>query len=359
MAGRFEIRRFSEIDLADPFFDSLKKDYSEFADVWFPKCVQEGRKAWVFSDEEGLGAFISLKRENEAIVLKEGRLPACPRLKVSTLRLAERFRGQRLGEGALGLILWIWKQQKAEEIYLTVFPTHQDLIAQVERFGFIKVGSNLRGELVYIRSKETIDFSDPYKAFPFLSPDFEKGGYLIVDDEYHDTLFPYSELKNEFQEQLTKDVANGITKVYVGKQWKPHYKKGEPIFIYRRYRGTGQPRYKSCVTSYCVVEDIIAVKRNNLALVDFDTYKAIIGNKSVFSDAVLKEKYENDRTITIIKMLYCGYFGAGNNVNMDWLDNHGLWSPSGDYPANTILTKAQFEQILRQGRVTVDSVYGR
>lgn len=131
--------------------------------------------------------------------------------------------------------------------------------------------------------KKTIDFSDPYKAFPFLSPDFEKGGYLIVDDEYHDTLFPYSELKNEFQEQLTKDVANGITKVYVGKQWKPHYKKGEPIFIYCRYRGTGQPRYKSCVTSYCVVEDIIAVKRNNLALVDFDTNKAIIGNRVIGS----------------------------------------------------------------------------
>ena len=29
MAGKFERKRFSEIDLNDPFFDSLKADYPE------------------------------------------------------------------------------------------------------------------------------------------------------------------------------------------------------------------------------------------------------------------------------------------------------------------------------------------
>ena len=99
MAGKFEIKYFSQIDLADPFFDTLKKDYPEFAEYWFPKCIQEGRRAWVFSDEKGLAAFIALKEENEQISLEGASLPACPRLKVSTLRLAERFRGQRLGAG--------------------------------------------------------------------------------------------------------------------------------------------------------------------------------------------------------------------------------------------------------------------
>ena len=359
MAGKFEFKPFSHIDLADPFFDTLKKDYPEFAEFWFPKCVQEGRGAWVFNDEKGLGAFIALKEENEEIPLEGISLPACPRLKVSTLRLAERFRGQRLGEGALGLILWIWKQQPVEEIYLTIFPEHQDLITQVERFGFINVGRNRRGENVYLRSKKSSDFSDPYKSFPFISPDFEKGGYLIVDDNYHDTLFPYSELKNEFQERLNKDVANGITKIYIGKQWQTHYKVGEPVFIYRKHQRGGQPRYRSCVTSYCVVSDVIAVKRNNRAIVDFGSYKAMIGNKSVFSDATLRERYEKDRNVTVIKLLYCGYFGAGKNVNMDWLDRHGLWSINGGYPANTQLTKSQCELIFEQGKVSIDKVYGR
>ena len=105
MPGKFERKSFVQIDLNDPFFDSLKRDYPEFETVWFPKGVRENRHALVFSDESGLGAFIAMKVENEPIHLNDVDLPALPRLKISTLRLAERFRGQRLGEGALGLIL--------------------------------------------------------------------------------------------------------------------------------------------------------------------------------------------------------------------------------------------------------------
>ena len=102
MAGRFERKPFSEINLNDPFFDELKRDYAEFESNWFPKCAREGREALVFSDEQGLGAFIALKEENEPLVLVEKTIPAKLRLKISTLRLAERFRGQRLGEGPAG-----------------------------------------------------------------------------------------------------------------------------------------------------------------------------------------------------------------------------------------------------------------
>ena len=76
MAGKFERKRFSEIDISDPFFNTLKQDYPEFERTWFPKGVQENREALVFSDEIGLGAFIALKRETEAIVLQEGVIPA-------------------------------------------------------------------------------------------------------------------------------------------------------------------------------------------------------------------------------------------------------------------------------------------
>lgn len=194
MAGKFEWKPFSAINIKDPLFDSLKADYPEFSNSWFPKCVRENRDALAFYDTKGLGAFIALKHENEPIPLRNRLLPAIPRLKVSTLLLANRFRGQRLGEGALGLVLWNWQHLKLEEIYLTVFPQHTDLICQLERFGFRMAGYNGRGECVYIRNRKNIDFSTPYTSFPFLSPSFKKGGYLIVKDKYHDTLFPYSEL---------------------------------------------------------------------------------------------------------------------------------------------------------------------
>lgn len=359
MAGKFQRILFAKINLEDPFFDSLKKDYPEFVDSWFPKCIAENREALVFTDEQGLGAFIAMKNENEEIQLVNKTLPMCPRLKVSTFLLAERFRGQRLGEGAIGLVLWDWQHSKLDEIYLTVFPQHDDLISQLERFGFVSVGSNRRGELVYLRSRKSIDYTDSYKAFPFISPEYGKGGYLIIEDTYHDTLFPYSELKNTLQEKLEIDAANGVSKIYVGNQWQVHYGIGEPVFIYRKFCGEGGKRYRSCLTSYCVVTSIQEIKRNGLALISFEKFCKMIGNKSVFPQDVLHQKYQQDRNLTIIQLLYYGYFGSGNNVNMDWLDKNGLWSPLGEYPANTKLTPNQCEMIWQEGGIDINNILGR
>ena len=181
MAGKFSLRKFSEINLNDPFFDSLKSDYPGNASstgfsVWFAKKAQEGRTALVFNDEQGLGAFICIKNENEPIELKSGILAACNRIKISTMKIAERFRGQRLGEGAIGLVLWKWQKSGTDEIYVTAFDKQDLLISQLEKFGFNKVGFNLNGEGVYIKNRHNIDYSDPYKSFPFINPNFESSG---------------------------------------------------------------------------------------------------------------------------------------------------------------------------------------
>lgn len=359
MGGRFEYKYFRDIDVADPFFDSLKQDYEGFETEWFPKCAREGRQALVFSDEHGLGAFVAMKQENEPILLKNGEYPAVPRLKVCTLLLAERFRGQRLGEGAIGLVLWKWQELKLDEVYVTVYPSHADLISQLRKFGFIAIGCNPNGEIVFIRSRKSIDFCDPYKSFPFVNPKFEKGGYLIVEDNFHDTLFPYSELRNTLQEQLDRDVANGITKVYVGKQYQAHYRKSEPVFIYRKYTGGPGKRYRSCITSYCVIDDVIAIKRCGRCLYSFEEFCRIVGNKSVFSRDDLWRRYHEDFNVTVIKMLYCGYFGAGKNVNLDWLDRNDLWSTEGVYPANLRLTPKQCAAVWQAGGIDVYNAVGR
>lgn len=359
MAGKFEYRLFRDIDLSDPFFDSLKRDYPEFETSWFPKCARQNRDALVFSDEMGLGAFVAMKNECEEIVLRDGVLPAVPRLKISTLRLAERFRGLRLGEGAIGLVLWKWKDMRLDEVYVTVFPSHDDLISQLEKFGFEAVGCNPRGELVYIRKRNAIDFSDPYKSFPFVDPSFQKGGYVLVEDGYHDTLFPYSELRNTLQEQLDRDAANGITKIYVGAQAQPHYQKGEPVFIYRKHTGPGSKRYRSCITSYCVVDEVIAIKRNGRQLYSFEDFCEVVGNKSIFTREDLLQRYRENYNVTVIRLLYCGYFGPGNNVNCDWLDRNGLWSSDGVYPANIRLTPRQCAAIWQAGEIDVRNAVGR
>lgn len=73
MPGKFSLRKFSEINLDDPFFAPLKNDYpgnasSPSFSVWFKNKAQEGRTALVFSDDQGLGAFKGLWRHTCATV---------------------------------------------------------------------------------------------------------------------------------------------------------------------------------------------------------------------------------------------------------------------------------------------------
>lgn len=362
MAGKFSFKKFADINLEDQFFDELKADYpgndksTGFVD-WFRKKASGNSTALVFNDEDGLGAFVYLKDEVEPIHLVDHSLPAVPRVKIGTLRLAPRYRGQRLGEGAIGLALWKWQSTKKDEIYVTVFEKHDVLINLFSRFGFSYAGDNPNGERIYIKNRKNIDYSDPYKSFPFINPAFKKAGYLIVDDNYHDTLFPYSELKNTLQEGVALSVANGLTKIYVGAQFTlPHYQTGEPILIYRKHTGAGAKRYKSCITSFCIVSDMILVKNNNRFNLSFADLLARIGNKSVFDERALKTKYDNDRNMVVIEMLYYGYFGEGNNVNMDWLDNNGFWSKDDVYPTSIQLDPDQFNRILLEGNVDVSNV---
>lgn len=363
MAGKFLLKKFADIDLEDSFFDSLKVDYpgnensTGFVE-WFNKKANDGSTALVFEDEVGVGAFVVLKDEHEKIEIQGGILPDIKRIKVSTFRIAERFRRQRIGEGAIGLVLWKWQQSDSEEIYVTVFDKHETLIFQLERFGFKKVGKNPNGENVLIKSRKNIDFSDPYKAFPFIKSSFDYAGYIIVDDNYHDTMFAYSELANvtSLHSKISSSVSNGLSKIYVGKASQVKYKVGEPVLIYRRYtQGTGK-RFRSCITSYCVVTDIIQAKINNRFLMTFEELKRKISNKSVFDEDELFRQYNSFKYLTIIEMLYYGYFGARNNVNLDWLDNNGCWSVEGQYPTDVRLTEKQFKRVLTEGNVNVSNV---
>lgn len=359
MAGKFIVRPMREININDSIFDSLKTDYpgtktsTGFVE-WFAKKANHGQNAIVFEDEIGLGAFIVLKeQENEVIRLTHRILPSIIRTKISTLKLAERFRGQRFGEGAIGLILWQWQKYETNEIYVTVHEKYSMLIDLLDRFGFMHVGKNVDGECVYIKSKSNIDYRDPYKAFPFINPQMDTSGYLIVNDYYHDTMFPYSELKNTVQRQLSMYVANGLTKCYIGKGEIPPYKKGDPVLVYRRYTEGYGSGYKSCITSYCVITDVFVVKSNGRVYITFEDLWRRIRNKTVFTKEELQEKYA-DLNLIVIEMLYYGYFGAGNNVNWWWLKNNGFWP--GKYPSTVRLSKDQFIAILKEGDVDVSNV---
>ncbi len=361
MFGKFIRKRLSEIDINDPFFDSLKLDYpgtsaSTGFIQWFDKKSREGKEALVFEDNQGIGAFVHLKPDElDTIQLSNGTfLPEAHRFKISTIKIDERYRNQRIGEGALGLTLWQWRDSGIDEIYVTVFEKQNLLISQLEKYGFINVGNNLNGERVYIKNRRKINFSDPCKAFPFLSNDIQYAGCLAIDMNYHDTMFAYSELANTLQDRVDMSVANGLKKVYIGSPCNLAFKVGEPVLIYRKYTGDRAKGYKSVITSYCVATKIEIIKQNGRNLCSFSEYLRMIGNKSVYTESKLKEIFETKQELTLIELIYYGFFGARNNVNWHWLKNNGCGFNT--HPMGVHYTRSQFEKILLEGNVDVNNV---
>ena len=363
MAGKFVFKKFADIDILDPFFDSLKKDYpgndnSTGFSEWFK--AKADRTALVFEDEEGIAAFIALKKEDEEIKLLNNNLEKACRIKVSTIKISERHRGQRYGEGAIGLMLWYWQKSKINEIYVTVFEKHKGLITELEKFGFFNVGKNLNGENVYIKDRRDINYNNPYCSFPFIKSGFDFSGYILINANYHDNMFAYSDLKNKTNLDLKvgNSVRNGLSKIYIGKAPNIDYKIGEPVLIYRIDENNNPgKKYRSCITSYAVVTGIMQPKRNGKIIIPFDELIEQIGNKSVFDEIELKKKYNDYYNVTVIELLYYGYFGAGHNVNLDWLERNGYWTRmSNQYPTSVHLTEEQFKSILMEGDVDVSNV---
>lgn len=353
MAGRFEWLEFSQVDLSDSFFDSLKHDYLEFSD-WFKKKSIENAQALVFKDEKGIVAFLYLKEETEKIEMKDSFLPAIPRIKIGTLKLDERFRGQRLGEGAIGVALWKWQESLLEEIYVTVFQKHEVLTTLFSMYGFKKVGENSRGEAVYLKNRESLDYTDAKKSFPFINPYFTKAGILPIEDNYHDKLFPYSELHGNDSKHIEEITAgNGVTKIFIASPFtETSYRVGEPIFIYRKYDGPGKT-YKSVITSFGCVVGKKVIKNRGREIISLSEYLALVGNKSVFSKTELIDLYNAKKNLVILVLLYNGYFGKGNNVNHHTLSRKGLFET---HPYKIEYTKADFESILMLANANVKNI---
>lgn len=80
--------KFKDLDLNDPFFDSLRTDYKGFDD-WFNKKAHQNAKAFVLLKATGrLQAFLYLKKEEDADSTVSPVLPECNKLKVGTFKVS-------------------------------------------------------------------------------------------------------------------------------------------------------------------------------------------------------------------------------------------------------------------------------
>ena len=170
----FKLGTFNDLNINDEFFNSLKSDYKNFI-AWLEK--KQNNKEQVFYQKnlnDEILAMLYLKEEDEEINLKTITYEKQKRIKIGTLKLSEKCRNQRLGEGAIGIALWEWQKSDSNQIYVTIFDKQQTLIDIFIKFGFYIAGRKENNELVLIKDKNNLNYETPFSSFPYINPNTKK-----------------------------------------------------------------------------------------------------------------------------------------------------------------------------------------
>lgn len=340
-----ELRFFSEIDLNDNFFDSLKKDYDGFEDWYKRKAVKNELVFVQFDEEKHLQGFLYLKDETDQIdksikpIMNSKR-----RFKVGTFKIDAH--NTRLGERFIKKIMDKGIYEGYEEAYVTIFPKQEPLILLLQKYGFKEYGTKGE-ELVLVKDFTTCE-GNILKDYPLIQPSGKRKFLLSIYPRYHTPLFSDSILKNEERrsDELVKDVSfsNSIHKVYICFMPKTAYlRKGDLLVIYRTNDNIGPARYRSVVTSICQVEEL-KVKSD---FANINEYIGYCKKYSIFEENDLRIWYRKDNLV-VIKMTY--NIALAKRVTRGMLVDEAKISPY-LYWGFFQLTDSQFNYILDKGEV--------
>ncbi len=292
---------FDMVDIAAPFFDSLKSGYAEFED-WFGRKAKAKESCIIVANDAGVrSGFLYLKVEDGKVDDVNPPLPPARRVKIGTLKVDAH--GTKLGERFLKKSFDYAISNKCKDIYVTVFDKHQKLIEQFERYGFSKIAnkSTINGvENVMIRSLKTSGFGDD-GGYPMLG--VGKSNWLVsIYPKWHTRLFPDSILKTENYD-IVKDIShtNSIQKVYLASMnGMQQMKAGDNVLIYRTGDGVGAAEYRLVVTSVCRLKEY----KNINEFKTCDEFRAYCEPYSVFTIDELNDLYKSKKFFHVIRFTY-------------------------------------------------------
>lgn len=336
--------RFKEIDINDPFFDSLKASYEEFPE-WFLKKAEEMAYITLEEASNNINGFLYLKREDGMMNDVNPTQGDKKRLKVGTFKI--NARGTRFGERFIKKIMDVAISQDVDEVYLTIFDKHDSLISLIEKYGFEKraTKTTVNGEEeVYFKDLRNIK-DDILLDYPLIQTKDKRKFCLSIYPKYHTRLFPDSILNTENYDVI-KDVShtNSIPKIYVCSMYSTEQLiPGDILVTYRTTDGDGPAYYRSVVTSVCVVEEL----KTRKDFKTFDDFFKYANAYSIFDRDDLIRMWNSKRSLITIKMTYNAALTKRINNKMlkeEFGINPEYW---GFFP----LTDAQFKGILEKGKV--------
>ncbi len=243
------------------FFDSLRDGYAKF-NQWFENKAQEGRRAWVTWESEGvLGGICIYAHQTDELVADSVVLNG-EALKLSTFKVGNTSRGKKIGELFLKAAFRYAATNRLENIFIHGdVDQHHFLFAMLEDFGFCYVGSHPGGDgrdAVYVKSHPVNAPNDDLPPFEYSRqyfPHYLSGSdvckYIIpIRPEYHRVLFPDYTSPSDCQLSLftlSNTAGNAIKLAYLCHAPTKNISPGDIALFYRS-------RDDMAITSIGIVE---------------------------------------------------------------------------------------------------------
>ena len=305
------------LDIEDPFFDSLKEDYedSKFR-KWFKEKSIEGRKCWVYLKDDEIKALLMLKEEDEPIDTSP-QIPAGRRLKIATLKVD--LSGFKLGELFLKMAFQYCINNQIFETYMTHFRREDDVLVNlIENYGFESVGFLKKNkEEVFLKNLIPLEKKlSPVETSKKYYPSFRDSPYVrkflvpIIPD-FHDRLFPdFRQRQMKITDYSEINIpGNAIKKAYLSHSPIKKIRAGDLVLFYR----SGDLK---AVTAIGVVD------QEPLHLNTAEEVVRIVGKRTVYLEKEIKEMAP-----PVFVTMFRHHLFLPNLLNLDYLREHDIPVP--------------------------------
>ena len=294
-----------EIKVDQPFFDSLRRGYEGFNE-WYIKVAQEGRKAWCVKNNDTVQAICIYKEEAPQKITDEGYTPDGAALKLSTFKIGEELRGQKLGERLLFSAFQYAKKQDISYIYLHTFGADQEMLVSLcQDHGFRHIGTYGKRDDVYLKEMRPpsyiaddiapLDYVSAY--YPYHICDARVRKFIVpIMPRYHEKLF--ADTSDMSQSFFSYDInqypasSNTIRKAYLCHSNIKQIQEGDLLFFYRT-------RDRRSVECSGVVEQAYRSK-------DIDRVLPLISKRTVYNEEEVMKLLKKETLVLLF--LFTGHF---------------------------------------------------
>lgn len=275
------------LDINDSFFDSLKADYKGF-EKWFANKQKQSAEAYVSEKNGKIMSFLMLKYEDEKEDYTDFSKPFKParRLKISTFKVDDI--GKKIGETFIKLIIKEAIQLKVDEVYVTVFDKHTQLIDLLNEYGFhyfckkktVKSDDTIELENVLVKR-----IKNPDEYYPFLNIEKRKVFLIPIKEKYHELLFQDSEKNHQISmDDLNGNTtaANSIRKAFLSRANNKDILSGDILLFYAS-------KNKRAITSLGVVDAVFS------GFGDFEEMFSLVRRRTAYNKEELHTIKKNSK----------------------------------------------------------------